>query len=322
MEYCLYDPDHGYYLQAQPIFGPRGDFLTSPTMHPVFGRCLGRALRSALDQVTPEGAVDLVELGPGDGALGRQLMTGWQSRRPDWARRVRYRAVDVGDWDQLPRDLVGVVFSNELFDALPVHRVRVVAGEVRELAVRAGAQGAPVEVERTPVSDRLLPALQRAFPVLQEGWVYEVPLAQTDMLARIDRHLDRGLVLTLDYGYDWDEYSSRPREDGTLLCFSGHRASTDPYVEVGRQDMTTQVHFDELQRGGERLGWRTRRFCRQREFLTDWGLEEELVREEAHGILATDRLQERVALGRLLEPEGISDRVRVLIQSVRLETKE
>lgn len=315
MELCLYDPEGGYYRRGSKVFGPRGDFYTSPYTHPLFARILGDALAGYLSCLCADGPLDLIELGAGEGILGKGVLDRLEDRHPGIFARVRYRGVEYGD-SGLPERIRGVVFSNELFDALPVHRVRVSQSELKEIFVRLGEPIAEVEGE---LSDPRIPEYMRlGFPRWREGHVYEANLRMVEILEDLDRRIHRGFVLTLDYGFEATEYEAMDRRDGTLLCYHRHRVHSDPYVNLGRQDLTSHVNFRVFRKTAARLGWTNRPLRSQRRFLMKWGLEARLLEEERRGILRAERVEDRLGLKTLLAPGGISDTLKVQVQAVRL----
>lgn len=317
MEFCLYHPVHGYYRRPdRPVFGKEGDYFTSPGTHRIFGEVLSRALASYLAEVDRGGTLDLIELGAADGRLGRLVMGSLVSDAPELAARVRYQPIEV-DRPRLPPRIEGVVFSNEFFDALPVRRVRIRGGRPQEIFVSRREEKIR-EVERDPTEPRILDYLRRGFPGLHEGWTYEANLRMLDTVSKLDRSLDRGVVLTIDYGYRRSEYGVRPRPEGTLQCYRRHQAHPDPYRFIGRQDMTAHVNFDMLLQAGAECGWESEPIVTQREFLMRWGLTDRLLEEERRGLFRGDRLEERLNLKRLLMPDGISDTMKVVVQRVRL----
>ena len=315
MELCLYDPEAGYYRRGSKVFGPRGDFYTSSYTHPLFARILGDALAGYLSCLGADGPLDLIELGAGEGILGKGVLDRLEDRHPGIFARVRYRGVEYGD-SGLPERIRGAVFSNELFDALPVHRVRVSESELKEIFVRLGEPIAEVEGE---LSDPRIPEYMRlGFPRWREGYVYEANLRMVEVLEDLDRRIQRGFVLTLDYGFETSEYEAMDRRDGTLLCYHRHRVHSDPYVNLGRQDLTSHVNFRVFRKTAARLGWTNRPLTSQRRFLMRWGLEARLLEEERRGLLRAERVQDRLGLKTLLAPGGISDTLKVQVQAVRL----
>ncbi len=317
MEYCLYDPLRGYYTSKSRVFGPEGDFYTSPYTHPLFAEVLGDALGSYLAAVDGGAELHLVELGSGEGILGGGVLSRLQNHHPEIFERLKYLPVEIGR-SQLPQEFRGVVFSNEFFDALPVHRVRVTGGELRELYVRFESEVEEVEGE---LSDpRIVEYMRAGFDQWNEGYDYEVNLRMVETLEDLDRHFESGFLVTIDYGYQWEDYAAAERREGTLMCYHRHRAHPDPYINIGQQDITAHVNFEVLGKTGERLGWRGSALKSQRQFLREWGLEKRLMEKENREVLKAAQLEELMGLKRLLLPGGVSDIMKVLVQSVRTDS--
>ena len=317
MEYCLYDPLRGYYTTKSKVFGPEGDFYTSPYTHPLFAEVLGDALGSYLAAVGGEAELHLVELGSGEGILGGGVLSRLENHHPEIFARLKYLAVEVGR-SQLPQEFRGVVFSNEFFDALPVHRVRVTGGELREVYVRFESEVEEVEGE---LSDpRIIEYMRAGFDHWNEGYDYEVNLRMVETLEDLDRHFESGFLVTIDYGYQWEDYAAVERRGGTLMCYHRHRAHPNPYINIGQQDITAHVNFEVLGKTGERLGWRGSALKSQRQFLREWGLEERLMEKENREVLKAAQLEALMGLKKLLLPGGVSDIMKVLVQSVRTDS--
>ena len=317
MEYCLYDPLCGYYTTKAKVFGPEGDFYTSPYTHPLFAEVLGDALGSYLAAVGGEAELHLVELGSGEGKLGGDVLGRLENHHPEIFARLTYLPVEVGR-SPLPQEFRGVVFSNEFFDALPVHRVRVRGGELREVYVRFESELEEVEGE---LSDpRILEYMRSGFTEWREGYDYEVNLNMMETIEDLDRQFESGFVVTIDYGYQWKDYAASERPEGTLMCYHRHTAHPDPYINIGQQDITAHVNFEVLGKTGERLGWRGSDLKSQRQFLREWGLEARLMEKENREVLKAAQLEELLGLKRLLLPGGVSDTMKVLVQSVRTDS--
>ena len=316
MDFCLYDPEAGYYTNQSEIFGPQGDYYTSPYTHPVFADVLARAMIAYLRGLSSPSPADLVELGAGEGLLSRDLLAHIQAHAPDLDSRLRYHFTEVNR-PHLPDPIRGVVFSNEFFDALPVHRVRVRDSQLREIYVHGTD---PIREEEREISDpRILEYMKIGFPKWHEGHSYEVNLRMLDVLSDLDRRVQRGHLITIDYGFQWQEYDARPRPKGTLMCYTRHQARSNPYLHIGHQDLTAHVNFDVLMAAGERLGWRSTPPITQRQFLMQWGLEERLMKEEKRGLFNLDRMRDRLGLRDLLQAGGVCDTMKVLVQSIGCE---
>jgi SAM-dependent MidA family methyltransferase len=317
MERCLYDPEHGYYTVKSGVFGRSGDFYTSAYTHPIFAEILAEGFAAFLRRFPGQHALDFVELGPGEGLLAARILARLRQADPELADRVRYFPVEVHE-GTLPERISGLVFSNEFFDALPVHRVRVRKSRLQELYVEVAEDGLR-EVEG-PLSDpRIARYLESGFRELREGWDYEASLSLVDWIEKLNQRIDRAVVVTIDYGFQWDEYQAFARAAGTVLSYYRHQAVTDPLLRPGEQDITAHVNFDALLQVTARLGWVSEPICTQREFLVRWGLHERLLAGEQTGRrLDGDRLGELLRLKELLIPGGISDTMKVLVQRVRV----
>jgi len=317
MERCLYDPTDGYYTSGRRVFGPAGDFYTSSHTHPLFAEILADAFVELAGNLDAEGRVQLVELGPGDRTLGRKILAYLERTHPSVAGNVDYVPVDVNQ--VLPDRISGIVFSNEFFDALPVHRVRVREGQLREIYVQADQPGRIAETEAPVSDDRIAAYMKMAFGRPREGWDYEINLRMIECLEELNRRIRQAYVLTIDYGFLREEYDKVDRAAGTLLAYSRHQVVDDPYLRPGEQDLTAHVNFTVMIETGRRMGWVDHGVKSQRRFMDERGLARRLTRaEQGFRELNADRVQELLQLKQLLEPGGISDVMRVLVQEVRV----
>ena len=176
--------------------------------------------------------------------------------------------------------LQGCWLSNELIDAFPVHLVEMSGGELREVFVVNGDGGFGEELRPLSTS-RLADYFSAAGISPVEGQRCEVNLAACDWMCQVAAKLERGFVLTIDYGYPDRELYAPWRQNGTLLCFSRHQASDNPYRLPGEQDITTHVDFSMLQRIGQQDGLETRYFGLQYQFLLGLGFVELLLELQA-----------------------------------------
>ena len=314
MDFCLYDSAHGYYATREKIFGLDGDYYTSSHTHPLFAQLLAEAFVCYFEELGQPRPFDLVELGAGEGILGRDILAQLERAHPAVFEHVRYRAVEFRN-PNLPSGIQGVVFSNEFFDSLPVHRVRVQGAEVKEIYVAFNNRILEFEGE---ISDpRILDYMKSGFERWTDGYEYEVNLRLVSTLQELEQSFESGFLVTVDYGYEWEEYEAIDRAGGTLMCYHRHQAVSDPYVNMGEQDITAHVNFEVMKRVGAGLGWQNQPLRTQRAFMMEWGLEEKLMEEERYGLLDAERLQDRLKLKALLTPDGISDTMKVLVQVVR-----
>jgi SAM-dependent MidA family methyltransferase len=310
MELALYHLEHGYYSGPGEKTGKRGDYLTSPQLSPLFGQCLARFI----------GSGPVLELGAGDGSLAAQLAPHFDytivERSPDFrhrqqallqsprpSQRERARVREPVQWlDQVPEDFEGTIISNELLDALPVHRLV----RDQERYVRAN-----FTEELAPYSTHRLDEYFDHLKVYPKGEA-EVNLDAIDLMSQVFRRLDKGRVLTIDYGYDAEAlFLGHPQ--GTFLTYYQHTANDNPYEHIGHKDMTAHVDFTTLMALGESHGLRTTAFTTQADFLAEHGIGDFLValQRQVHDPAAYAAA--RQAAITLLDPRGLGA-FRVLVQ--------
>lgn len=292
MARALYGPG-GYYTRN----GAGSDYYTSPQVHPAFGALLAVQLFRFWRLVGRPNPFFVIEPGAGDGLLGRDVCSAASHLPEGFPGSLRYVAVDhrpgvrdtrdpaftkiAGDARRLPfRKVAGCIISNELLDALPVHRMRLEDGNLHELYVGIqsdvadGYEGQLVEV----AGDASTPELERRLAdlgvTLADGQTAEICLLLDDWAASVASTLDTGFVLTIDYGRSAvDLYDPAQRLHGTLVTYRSHRQTDSPLVDPGRQDITAQVDFTSVRLAGERAGLSVVGELSQGRFLTRLGLQ-------------------------------------------------
>jgi len=244
MEAALYHPQYGYYRRPRDPFGKQGDFFTAEQMQPVFGILMAARIRQLRQEMGNPSEFTVVELGAGRGEMAEAFS--------EW----RYVPVDL-DAGELPKHFVGVVFSNEFFDALPVDVAVWRGGVFREQRVAfEGGRFRWQTGERVP--EETGQYLRAAFPEPEEGRWYEANLDAALWMERIAGALEDGYALTVDYGYTRAESIRFP--EGTLMGYRRHTAREDVLEEPGERDITAHVNFTALQEAGAAHGLKTERF--------------------------------------------------------------
>ncbi len=279
MARALHGPG-GYYTRADR--NSLDDYYTSPQVHPAFGALLAVQLFQCWTLLGRPAPFVVVEAGAGDGLLCRDILTAaaWLPTR--FATAMQYIVSDrwtyggpelglenahriVADALRLPiRNVTGCVLSNELLDALPVHRVRMEKHQLRELYVDIapdvadGYEGILIESVGAPSTPLLAQRLAEAEIALEDGQTAEICLQLDAWASSIALTLQSGFALTIDYGRTaGDLYDPDQRRDGTLVTYRNHTQTDTPLVDAGRQDITAQVDFTAVQRAGEQAGLTT-----------------------------------------------------------------
>ncbi|MDA1256521.1 MAG: SAM-dependent methyltransferase [Chloroflexi bacterium] len=308
MEEALYGRG-GYYTRPGgpgPI-NPGGDYFTSPSSHPSFGALIAVQLRDFWDLLGQPDPFDAVEFGSGDGTLGRDVVRYTQTLGKPFSTALRYTEVDRANSDggaTTPVGVTGCVLSNELLDAFPVHRFVIENGSVLELYVVAGEDGfagAPGPVSDQEIEQRVAPFVS----ALPDGYRGEVNLGLRPWADRVAATLDRGFVLTVDYGEYGPELYRPGRSEGSLRAYYRHTLSQDPFRHVGDQDLTAHVDFSAVDSALSSAGLDSLGMTTQTAFLDRLGLRSYLARLPALGLPAGEVERNRMPMLWLARPDGL-----------------
>ena len=348
MEMALYDEEHGYYMtqvleqdqSSRERIGWNGDFYTAPELSPILAKTLVRQVLEIDAQLGHPTSFTFVEMGGGNGTFAVDFLRHCQGLAPDFLNRLQYSLVErspflqalqasriqeaMGVWaeghlvwvsslEQLDSDSVtGVMFSNELVDAFPVHRVRLESDHLQEVYVDY-EDGKCVE-RLGPLSSQNLDEYMHAQGVeLCEGQTSELHVAVSPWLSQVSRVLHRGIVITVDYGHTSSDYYASDRINGTFLCYYRHSVSTNPFTRVGEQDMTAHVNFSALAKTGREYGLSPMGFTTLANWLMGLGVEEMVEDQDQES-------QEIQHLSQLLRPHGMGTTFKVFVQQKGLES--
>jgi SAM-dependent MidA family methyltransferase len=343
MELALYHPEAGYYARATKRSGGAGDFYTSVDVGPVFGALLAEQFVQMFDVLGAEGAepdsaphgFDLVEAGAGNGRLSRDVLAALERLAPALHDRLRVHLVEqspaartehravlgphaerlVSSSPVLPSPITGVIFANELLDALPTHIVVARADALREIYVDAAGDEL-VEREGPPSTPALAEYLDRAGARLQPGWRAEVNLNALRWVGEAAAALERGFLLLIDYGHGAAELYSAAHAAGTLSSFASHvvevhGANRPPWLRSpGDRDITAHVDFTSLRAAAEASGLTPLCLVDQARFLMSLGIEHYLADSSGNG---REAIAQRLAVKTLLVPGGLGSTHHVMV---------
>jgi SAM-dependent MidA family methyltransferase len=336
MERCLYAPGLGYYSAGTTKFGAAGDFITAPELGELFARCVVQAVAPVLASLG-EGA-DFLELGGGSGAFAETALRAMHEAdvlparylilEPSADLRERQRArLDTAlpaevaacvHWlDQPPSEpWRGVLFANEVVDALPVARFAIRGGTVLEEYVALNEHGDLVREDR-PASTAVEAAVHTLERQLGEpfadGYRSELLPQLPAWIAAIAGTLQAGLMLLVDYGFARREYYAPARRDGTLMAHYRHRAHADPLYLPGLNDLTASVDFTALADAGMQAGFALVNYLPQSAFLMAAGLPPAF--EAAFAAAPDEAARYRLAqqVKRLTLPEQMGERFQAML---------
>jgi SAM-dependent MidA family methyltransferase len=283
---------------------------------------------------------EIVEAGAGMGALAKHILDFAAVQFPDFYESLRYRAVERSEsrrtaataalakhvtadrFESLP-DLppeipAGCIFSNEFFDALPVHRVIGHSSGLQELYVNQGESGF-YEQQGPPSTPTLAVYFERHGINLLPDQQAEVNLKACSWIREAGKRLAKGYVLTIDYGYEAAELFSERHMRGTLLAYERHRASEKYFRAPGEQDLTSHVDFTAIDRAGQRGGLIRTGFTTQSNFLLALARKSNFADLETEGTSEQDQARARNIFKTLIHPEGMGETFKILIQHKGIE---
>jgi SAM-dependent MidA family methyltransferase len=347
MDLVLYHPEFGYYASNSDRIGVGGDFFTSPHLGSDFGELLAIQLHQCWEILGHPQIFNVVEMGAGQGLLAGDILRYLQQKHEHLFQVLDYVIIETSPamiraqkqslqdfsvrwcgWQDIKdNEIVGCFFSNELIDALPIHQVIIKDGQLQEIYLTIGKDNEPFT---EAIAELSTPKLQeywqlngvnlesRAYP---DGYRTEVNLAALDWLTTVTSKLDRGYIISIDYGYSADRYYNPQRRQGTLMCYDRHRYHGNPYLNIGECDLTAHVDFTALQKQGELLGLNTVGFTQQGMWLMALGLGDRIAAISHQSGNIQDLLQRRQNLHQLIDPTGLG-KFGVFVQSKGLTEME
>jgi SAM-dependent MidA family methyltransferase len=302
MELALYCPNYGYYEKQKDNPGSHGDFYTSVSTGELFGQLLAFQFSKWLEEMK---TFNLIEAGAHDGKLAKDILNWLQSNRQKLFGQIEYIILEPSprrqEWQRetlkhfenvrwlsrfnppplrsgVAGDLTiqrfnGIIFSNELLDAFPVHRFGWDAKNKKWFEWGVAFDGkkfiwAKIQNSKlnSPFSIFQLPS--SLLDVLPDGYIIETSPTAENCWREAAGILQRGKLMTIDYGFTADEMFSPARTNGTLRGYFRHHLADDLLANHGEQDLTAHVNFSAIQKIGKKAGLKTENFCTQPQFLT------------------------------------------------------
>ncbi|MED1792647.1 SAM-dependent methyltransferase [Brevibacillus nitrificans] len=340
MELALYHPIYGYYMSDKPKVGKDGDFFTSASVHPVFGETLADAVADMWRIAQMEAPV-LVEIGGGTGRLCRNILDRLQQEAPDLYQAMEVILIETSPYHRklqeealiahdVPKhwysslaeaadkqSIEGVILSNEWLDAFPVHIVEKSARGWQEVWVSSQESG--FGEEKGAVTPALAAFLEEQDWKLPNGMRIEINLGMEQAARDVARLLNRGFVVTIDYGDRQEDLYHPSRKNGTLKCYYRHQAHDNPFAHPGEEDITAHVNFSAWGDFGEREGLQEIAYLRQDKFLIRSGLLHKAVAHQDRDPFTSVAMKRNRAIQQLIDPAGLGGRFRVMVQSKAIE---
>ncbi len=300
MSLCLYHPEYGYYRTGRIRTGREGDFYTSAYVGDAMGELLAERLAALAEERFPGAErVEVVDYGGGAGRLSGQMLERWKAMGAAGERfaltlvdghpshleqagarlkesmqegRARILTADAAE-TEIGGNRPVMVVANELLDAFPVNRVTRKDGRLWEQGVCEDETGRGFSFcLMEPADPALAGWLERQRVRLKEGQTADIGLEAAKWTAGLYGRFGSAILILIDYGDTTRELAAEYRMDGTLLCYAGHRASANPFLHPGGQDMTAHVDFELVRYYASEAGWEELWYGTQKRFLVESGI--------------------------------------------------
>ena len=335
MKEALYHPTLGYYNRTDlKRWGREGDYRTSPERSGLFASTFARYFATLYEQLGQPAEFTIIEVGAGNGAFAAGVLQTLKGNFPHVFGALRYLIIETSRASRQVaaerlyefRDRVqfvdrnlqpaeGILFTNELLDALPVNRVVVRNGQLKELFVSLNEEGKFVWVVDDPSSDEISHYLRDFLPQLREDQIIDLNLGLRDWFNTVEELLRTGYLITVDYGSEATElYSSADRPNGTLRAFRRHEFVDDVLVDPGECDITSSIDWTFVKSEGKHRGFQVDRFARLDRFLMQAGILDELEHRLSEAGSEAERSALTTSAREMILPGAMASSFQVLVQ--------
>ena len=334
MEKALYHPAWGYYSKEQVKLGKKGDFFTNAHVSDLFGKVLSRFFADWLKKNQIRSDWTIIEWGAGDGRIAEQFAQGLmeQGFPPE---EISFYLVETSPYHQqlqkerlssspvgfktvsglsdIPARPFSFIYSNELVDAFPVHRIKKDQGKFSEAFVTTMSQEPYLQETWIPIPEDspIRKQTDKWLMKLKEGQEMEICLAARDWLQEIAGWMNHGLLITIDYGGTGEQLLQKGK---TIRAYQAHQVFHELYTDPGEMDLTYDVNFTHLIEWGRKAGFTGEQLWTQAQFLLQAGVLNWLPDAPAKDPFGEDAKRVR-AIKQLIHPETMGEAFHVLIQT-------
>ena len=327
MDVALYHNEWGYYSKNS---GTK-DYYTNVDVHSIFSEILGSYFIQVWEKNFKEEPFYLIELGCGNGKLARGILKELSKNSPELYKKLKFIGIErsktrleacenlknefgakvhfLSDFNFPDNSIHGIIYSNEFFDALPIHRVHKKEGSLQEVYL-----GPSLKENLRPLSSHLQDYFSWLGVEPQEDCFGEAHLSSREWIRKMARSMSKGLILTIDYGFKSEELYSEFRVNGTALCLFQNKTNRNFYERIGEQDITAHINFSVLEKEALMYGFKSQ-LISQSKFLLENGLDKIMAGASASNLDEKAKLKRSLGIRSLIHPEGMGGTFKVLLQS-------
>ena len=336
--FVMYQPGLGYYSAGAKKLGASADFTTSPEISRLFGKTVSNQVKAFLNNFE---SPSIIEIGAGSGRLAYDIITNLINSKTDFDKyyilevSADFRERQKQELSLLPDEafekviwldsileapVEGIVIGNEVIDALPFKRFKVIDNKVHEIGVTIKNDQL---TESTRDSDKTLAeevrliekALNRDF---EQNYTSEIRLNFGKWLKGVSSMLKSGAILFIDYGYSRQEYYAEDRKNGSMICHYRNTAHENPFLNLGVQDISASVEFTLLAEKALEEHLEVGLFTSQSDFLINGNILGELDKIEDDSL----RIQLTQEIKQLLMPSqmGQTFKCMMLFKNISLDS--
>ena len=319
---ALYDKKFGYYMKKNP-FGKKGDFITAPLISNLFSEMIAVWCVAFWEHLGKPNKILLVELGPGDGTLCKDLIKTFKkfkdfynsleinlfeiSNKLKKIQKIKINSKKVKWIKKIEEINYGPVifFGNEFFDALPIKQICKKKNNFFEKYVALTTNEKNIKFLHKKANNNLIKCI-KDLNLISIGDTIEYPLEALKFLKQISKKINKfdGGLLTIDYGY------TLKKNQNTLQAVKKHNYS-DIFFKPGHSDITSHINFKLFSKSLSEDNLAVKKITTQSEFLKKVG-----ILERADILSKKMTFKEKAnmfyRLKRLIDPKEMGDRFKVI----------
>ena len=252
MDLSLYESNQGYYTKNN--IGPRGDFITSPSVHPLFGSLIGKQIIQIWELMDKPNPFYIYEFGGAPGTLAHDLTNYCSLTKPEFLDQLKYIIIDPSPISE--RNIAhfssiknlteihkqGCIISNELLDSLPTRRFKKIFNSFKEIFIDIHDE--KLEFKFVEITDsKLLESLNFNYQTIPDGSIIEFNDKLSILAKTFDTLLEKGFVLTIDYGFNSPNIKENIIRYNSFRCYYNHNSDQNPLINIGNKIMETEKNL-------------------------------------------------------------------------------